>query len=417
MPRWSTRPAGFSYDRTVAGRRRKWFRSGEDAWLGEARGTLAAAFLDMDRRQSAAEAAVHAVEQIFPGRELSPRWESVRARCYSAAKAYLGLTEELDRAASTGAQVPDGRARVDTVVRQLAEAARGIDELYHGNRDRLDEAVAVLGAVPRLVEQVKREAAVVRGRAAQSEYAGYPSMRRAAAAVDEAVVTLDGIDAQSAGERRAAANHLDAMAKQLAEVLAEAPSRASAARNAVASAGTRLAAVRTRAERLGPAYSALLREFNAASSADLTNNERTSERHITAADEALARARAAAAENNPELSLDLITTARGHLADAEQLVDAVTERLTLLRAVRENPHERAEAVRFRLRDAQMLAVDRGLVDEWGSVLDAQVERLDRITGSLTGRHPDYWAYVKELDTVAEFVAGVVDRMRKKSGQR
>lgn len=360
---------------------------------------------------------MHAVEQIFPGHELSPPWESVRARCYSAAEAYLGLTEELDGAASTGARVPDGRARVDAVVRQLAEAARGVDEFYHGSQDRLDEAVAVLAAVPRLVEQVRRAAAAVRERAAESEYADYPSVRRAAAAVDEAVLTLDGIDTRSSGERRAAANHLDAMAAQLAEVLAEAPSRVSAARNAVASAGTRLAAVRTRAERLGPAYSALLREFNAASSADLANNERTSERHITAADEALARARTVAAENNPELSLDLITTARGHLATAEQLVDAVTERLTLLRAVRENPHERAEAVRFRLRDAQMLAVDRGLVAEWGSVLDAQVERLDRITCSLTGRHPDYWAYVKELDTVAAFVAGVVDRMRKQSGQR
>lgn len=360
---------------------------------------------------------MHAVEQIFPDQGLAPRWESVRTRCYGAAEAYLGLTEELDRAAGTGAEVPDGRARVDAVVRQLAEAARGVDEFYHGNRARLEEAVAVLGAVPGLVEQVKRAAAAVRRRAAESEYAGYPSLSRAAAAVDEAVVTLDGIDARSPGERRAAANHLDAMAKGLTEALAEAPSRAAAARNAMASAGTRLAAVRTRAERLGPAYSALLREFNAASSADLANNERASERHITAADEALARARAAAAENNPEPALDLITTARGHLADAERLVDAVAERLTLLRAVRENPRERLEAVRFRLRDAQMLAVDRGLVEEWGSVLDAQVQRLDRIAGSLTGPHPDYWAYVRELDTVAEFVAGVVDRMRKQSGQR
>ncbi|WP_040793132.1 hypothetical protein [Nocardia paucivorans] len=401
----------------MAGRRRGWFRAGEDPWLEQARGALATAFLDMDRRQSAAEAAVHAAEQIFPDEGLSPHWESVRTRCYAASEAYVGLTGELDRAASTGARVPDGQVRVDAVVRQLTEASRGIDQFYYGNRARLDEAVAVLGAVPGLVEQVKRAAAAVRRQAAESEYAGYPSVSRAAAAVDEAVITLDGLDPHSPGARRAAANHLDAMTKQLAEALAQAPSRASAARNAVASAGTRLAAVRTRAERLGPAYSALLREFNAASSADLTNNERASERHITAAEEALTGARVAEAENNPELSLELITTARGHLADAERLVDAVTERLTLLRTVRENPRERAEAVRFRLRDAQMLAVDRGLVDEWGSVLDAQVQRLDRIADSLTGRHPDYWAYVRELDTVAEFVAGVVDRMRKQSGQR
>jgi hypothetical protein len=46
-----------------------------------------------------------------------------------------------------------------------------------------------------------------------------------------------------------------------------------------------------------------------------------------------------------------------------------------------------------------------------------VDRIDRITENLSGRHPDYWAYVAELDTVAEFIAGVVDRMRKQAGPR
>ncbi|MBF6371252.1 hypothetical protein IU469_36990, partial [Nocardia puris] len=92
---------------------------------------------------------------------------------------------------------------------------------------------------------------------------------------------------------RAAANRLEAAAKELADALAQAPSRAAAAENALASANTRLAAVRTRAEGLGPAFSALLREFNAASSADLANNERESQAAMDAAADALARARTA----------------------------------------------------------------------------------------------------------------------------
>ncbi|WP_309138451.1 hypothetical protein [Nocardia cyriacigeorgica] len=403
----------------MAGRRRGWFRSsGNTEWIEQARQSLASAFLDMDRRQSVAESATVAAEQIFPERGLTRRWEPVRARCYTAADAYLTLTEQLDQAEATGTSLPQGQARTGDVVRRLTEAARGVDEYYRGNQAQLEEAVAVVAMVPRLADQVTAAAASVRGQAAESPYAHYPSVRRATTAVDEALVTLRAArDGAAVGAVRGSANRLEAATKELADALAQAPSRDGTAKNAVTSVRTRLAAVRTRADGLAAAYSTLLREFNAASSADLADNERESQRAIAAADDALSRARAAAAENDPELALELTTIARGNLAEAEQQVDAVTKRLTLLREVRENPHDKAKAVRFRLRDAQMLAVGRGLVAEWGSVLDAQAERIDRVSSALTGRHPDYWAYVTELDAVADFIAGVVDRMRKQQEPR
>ncbi|MBF6164622.1 hypothetical protein IU486_07515 [Streptomyces gardneri] len=372
----------------------------------------------MDRRQSASDAAVHAADQVFPQRGSGARWEPVRRGCYAAGEAYLTLSAELETAQHGGPPIPQGQQRVDAVVRQLAEAARAVDEFYRGDQIRLEEAVAVLGAVPRLAQQVKSAAAGVRAQAAESEFANYPSVRERATAVDEALVTLEATSsATPAGTVREAANRLEAATKELADALAQAPSRAAAANTAISSVTTRLAAVRTRAEGVPPAFSALLREFNAASSADLANNERESQRAIEAADAALGRARAAAAENNPEFALDLTTSARGFLTEAEQRVDAVTKRLTLLRAIRSDPQEHAKAVRFRLRDAQMLAVSRGLVAEWGSVLDAQAVRIDRISETLSGRHPDYWAYVAELDAVTDFIAGVVDRMRKQAGPR
>ncbi|MFI6362989.1 hypothetical protein ACIBG0_09600 [Nocardia sp. NPDC050630] len=403
----------------MAGRRRGWFRSsGNNEWIAQARSALAAAFLDMDQRQSAAETAVYACEQVFPERRMSAKWESVRSRCYDAADAYLTFTEELDNAERDDTPMPQGQPRVDTLVRQLTDAARAVDEFYRGNQPQLENAVAVLGTVPQFARQVKIAAAGVRRQAAESEYAGYPSVRQHAAAVDEALLTLEALGSEVPAVRiREAASRLESETKVLAEALAQAPSRAAAAANAITSVATRLSAVRTRGERVAPAYSEMLREFNAASSADLANNGPESMKAIDAADAALVRARAAAAENNPESALDLTTSARGYLTEAEHLIDAVIKRLTLLREVRENPQEKAKAVRFRLRDAQMLAVSRGLVGEWGSVLDAQVERIDRITENLSGRHPDYWAYVAELDTVAEFVAGVVDRMRKQAGPR
>ncbi|MFD6155306.1 hypothetical protein ACFWF7_13295 [Nocardia sp. NPDC060256] len=403
----------------MVGRRRGWFRSaGNNEWIESARQALASAFLDMDKRQSAAEAAVNAAEQVFPDRRMAAAWEPVRSRCYDAAGAYVALTEQLEQAERDGTPLPQGPQQAETVTRQLTDAARAVDEFYRGNQAQLEHAVAVLGTVPQLAQQVKVAAAGVRGQAAESEYANYPSVREHAAAVDEALITLEAAGSgASAAVVREAANRLEAATKRLADALAQAPSRAAAAKTAISSVTTRLAAARTRAEGLAPAYSGLLREFNAASSADLADNERESQRAIDAADAALGRARAAAAENNPEIALDLTTSARGYLTEAEHQVDAVTKRLATLRAVRSDPQEKAKAVRFRLRDAQMLAVSRGLVTEWGSVLDAQAARIDRISETLTGRHPDYWAYVVELDTITDFIAGVVDRMRKQAGPR
>ncbi|MGQ4597971.1 hypothetical protein [Nocardia sp. R6R-6] len=402
----------------MAQRRRGWFRSsGNDEWVAPARTALASAFLDMDRRQSAADAAVHAADQLFPERRMGARWEPVRDRCYGAAEVYLALSEELDGAQRSGTTMPNGQQRVDAAVRQLTDAARAIDEFYRGNQSGLEEALAVLGAVPQLVRQVKVVAAGVRGQAAESDFADYPSVRERAAAVDEALVTLEAIGSDAPGAARAATARLETAAKALADALAQAPSRAAAAHTAISSVTTRLSAVRTRADGVAPAFSALLREFNAASSADLADNERESRRAIEAADAALGKARAAVAENNPEFALDLTTSARGFLAEAEQQVDAVAKRLDLLRAIRSDPQEHAKAVRFRLRDAQMFAVSRGLVAEWGSVLDAQAARIDRVSETLSGRHPDYWAYAAELNAVTEFIAGVVDRMRKQAGPR
>jgi hypothetical protein len=120
---------------------------------------------------------------------------------------------------------------------------------------------------------------------------------------------------------------------------------------------------------------------------------------------------------NPEHALALMADARVHLAEAEACVDAVTDRLTTLRAVRADPTEKERQVRFRLKDAQMFAVNHGLVAEWGSVLDAQLARIERAAASLTGTHPDYWSYVMQLDSVSAFIAEVVEKMRTQAGRR
>ncbi|MEU0539144.1 hypothetical protein ABZ319_04680 [Nocardia sp. NPDC005978] len=398
----------------MAGRRRGWFggqRSARnDEWVQQARQTLTAAFLDMDRRQSIAEAAVAASAQVFPERGMSARWEPIRARCYDAAGVYLALTERLDQAERTGGTVP--QQEIDASIRRLGDAARGVDDFYRGEQAHLEHAVAVYGTVPQLVAQVRAAAVSARQAADASAYAGYPSVRQCARAVDEGLVTLEAaVAGAGAGVVREAASNLEGRTRELSRALEDAPGKQHSATTALASAGTRLSAARHRVERVPPALSALLREFNAASSADLANNEREAHREIEAAAAELTRARATLQQDDPEQTLDLTTSARGHLASAEEQADAVTDRLALLREVRANPQDQAKAVRFKLRDAQMLAVNQGLVAEWGSVLDAQSDRLERVSSGLVGRHPDYWAYVTELEAITAFIAGVVDRMR------
>ncbi len=368
-----------------------------------------AAFLDMDKRQSIASSGVDAVRSVTPERDLSAQWASAEKACFDAGAAYLAAVEQFDGIVTTQAQ-----AAFQNAAHELGEAAKAVDRFYSAHRDTLEHARSALAATPRLAQDAKAaaEKAQLAVASADPAFTDYPSIRSAWRAVDAAVASLDTVmsSRDALGARTAAANVREAAAA-LEEAVAAAPGRTNEARSALASVRTRVEAVNTRFDRLAPAFSSLLREFNAASSADLSGNERLSARHIEQAQEDLSAARASAECGNPEESLDYIAQARAHLSDAEKLVDAVTERLAMLRQVKSDPTRKEQAVRFTLRDAQQLAVNRGLVAEWGSVLDAQLARIDRANAALTGTHPDYWSYLQDLDSISSFITGVIDRMR------
>ncbi len=67
----------------------------------------------MDRRQSVADAAVHAADEVFPERGTGARWEPVRHSCYGAAEVYLTLSAELEAAQRGGPPIPQGQQRVE----------------------------------------------------------------------------------------------------------------------------------------------------------------------------------------------------------------------------------------------------------------------------------------------------------------
>ena len=381
----------------------------------------------MDKRQSIAESAVQASEQLFPEQRLRAQWDSVAAGCYEASAAYLAVTGEGGPAGggvgtpSPGTQSSPGSPRpatsFDAVLRQLQAASQAVDRFYDRHRTHLEHAVASIAATPGIASGAASAANAVRlrMRGVEPRLCEYPSVRAAGQELDRAVATLDAaLAAGSAAPIRTASDDVRSAAAELEAALTAAPGKETSARQSLASVSTRISGVRTRAERLAPAYSALLREFNAASSADLHENGSASGRFIDMAEADLTAAKQALADHEPERALDLTAAVRAHLTDAEELVDAVTDRLDLLRSVRTDPKAKENEVRFKLRDAQMLAVSRGVVKDWASVLDAQVERIDRVAGQLEGRNPDYWGYVSGLDAVASFISGVVQRMRTQS---
>ena len=370
---------------------------------------ITGAFLHMDTRQGIAQQRISAEAALQPSSPIVAEWDAVQQRCYTATSMYLALTGD----------DPHAVQPLSEVQRQLLEATQSVDDFCGRHRIALERAAGELANVAAAADAAIAEAERIRQRLSgpDGRWLAYSSVREAEDRLQTAVHQL-----QSARHRvdpvatRQIAGQLAEAITGVTAALDAAPQQAERARRALASVQTRLAAARTRAGEIPPTLSALFREFHANSSADLWDNGRTSLVGLDRADALLQQAMTASREDRPEAALELITQARSAIGAAEELIDAPADRLALLRQLRNDTGSREREVRFRLRDAQRLAVDRGLVREWGTALDAQVPRIDRIVAALDVPTPDYWRYQRDLGDVGEFIAGIVTRIREGSGR-
>lgn len=211
------------------------------------------------------------------------------------------------------------------------------------------------------------------------------------------------------------------MAREAEAIRADAeglPQKAAEIDKRLASLRTRTEALQTRAGQVEPVLSELRRRFSIACWQDLQDVPRQAERSARQADEKLREARAARDEQRWADATSLLSTVRALLNTTDEAVKAAGERLQRLNEVSFDHSKEVERTRFAIRDAQRLAMaGRSTPDpRHAGPLDNAVERVDRAVASLTGRHPDYWHLLSELDAVRETVQQVVERIRQERAQ-
>lgn len=365
---------------------------------------MTSAFLDSDRIVGEIELAVAAAHELDPRSSLRNEWTAIREHHAALTAEYLRLSGGVGTPAP--ARPAEVRACTDGLTRLNADMTR-FGQVHDAELTRArgtlrevatldrDARVAITRAVGALEQADRRITALGTVR----------SVTDALAEADAAFTAAVGLT-----EKRRAGRAVIAAAARVESVLGEAAGYAERAERVIRSVETFRSAIMTRREQVDPTLSALRREFSVACSADLQDNGAVIDRAVAQADDALSTARGHLTDA-PDVALDDAETAREHLSVAEDAVDAVLDRLRRLRDVRADPAAVERRVRFRLRDAQQFAINHSVVDEWGSVLDAQADRITRAGSALDRIHPDFWDYLTQLEAVDRRIGEIVDRMR------
>lgn len=209
------------------------------------------------------------------------------------------------------------------------------------------------------------------------------------------------------------ADEVREIAERAHEAAAELPRMAQKVRNSLASARTRVDVVANRVGPVREAMKVLLRGYSQACWQDLKGAPESIESAVTRARERLNEASAHTSRAEWKQAQRALTAARTELNAADRRAGQVTGRVEQLKAVAADPSKPVEGVQFAIRDAQRLAMAQpgGAAPQHARTLDSLVERLENAPNRLTGSHPDYWAYLQELESIKTAAGDVVARIR------
>ncbi|MEV4947478.1 hypothetical protein [Streptomyces sp. NPDC053755] len=417
-------PAAFA-----GGGTRRWFGGRGESQRAEAQAAkdaAAAAFYELDTAQRDLRISIEtisAVDDSPAARRAVDGFADLGRRIDEVSHAYIAAVDahDLDRDELDSA----------TAVRAMTELTRARDELVgvKGELDRFEQGLGPL--LDKAETQLARLAPAVE-RARQALRAASDALdaaREAGLRADDLAARLAALGPDLTKLNEGAGRHgvpatlqrADSLLRDAEAVRSEAerlPERAAETDKRLVSLRTRAQALTTRAGAVEPVLSELRRRFSAACWQDLQYVPDQAAESVRQAEERLKEAAAARAEQRWPDATSLLATARALLDHTDEAVSAAGDRLRRLDAVAQDPQHEIDRARFAVRDAQRLAMAGRTTPDprHARPLDDGVARLDRAVAALdSGRHPDYWHFLTELEAVRATAARVVELIREERG--
>lgn len=407
---------------------RRWFGGRDESRRADAQAAkdaAAAAFYELDTAQRDLRISVEtiaAADGSPAARQAGEGFVALGRRIDEVSHVYIEAVDahDLDRPeleASVAAQATRDLTRArEELVRVKAE----LDRYEQGLRPLLDKAETQLARVAPARERAK--AALL----AASD--ALDAVRANGMRADDLAARLAALGPELTMLNQGAALHgvqatvqrADRILRDAEGVRAEAarlPERAAEIDRRLVSLRTRAQALRNRADRVDPVLSELRRRFSAACWQDLQQVPDQAVRDVAHAEDRLAEAGRARDEQRWTDVGASIEAVRASLDAVDEAVSAAQDRLTRLEAVARDPRAEVDRTRFAIRDAQRLAMaGRSVPDpRHARPLDESVARVERAVAGLEERHPDYWAFLQEMEAVRASVHRVVSEIREDLG--
>ncbi|REE99356.1 molecular chaperone DnaJ [Thermomonospora umbrina] len=391
------------------------------AAAAKAREEAASAFYEMDQAQRYVGGRVTVFADLDAAAADSAQRElaALNGSADTASAAYIAVLDahDLDDLDGTAAEYDAARRALIAVTDGLTKVTGDLNGFAARLSDTMARLEAALDRLPPKLGAARDAVAAADDAITRATSAGMDA-GEPLELLEEARRSLARLSSQGLGGLGLAgalevADEVRRLADTAREQAEELPRAAEKVRHALTAVRTRVDVVAGRAEPVRAAMSRLLRGYSAGCWQDLKDAPAAIEDGVARARERIAEARAHAEAGRWADAQRSLTAARTELTAADRRAGQVTGRLADLDAAAEDPARPAEAVRFAVRDAQKLVVGAGsaISPQHARTLDALVERLEAAGRGLRGAHPDYWAYLQELESIKTAARDVVDRVR------
>jgi septation ring formation regulator EzrA len=387
-----------------------------------AKDAAAAAFYELDTAQRDLRISVEtitAVDDSGQGRKVEADFAELGTRIDQVSHRYIAAVDahDLDRDDLDAGTAARARGELEQARRELEQAKGELERFQQRMGRLLERAETQLAQLAPAVERARQ------GLLAATT--ALEAVRASGLKADDLAARLAALSPELTRLNEGAGRHgvpetlqrADRVVREAEAIRGEAdrlPQRAAETDKRLSSLRTRAQALHTRAGKVEPVLSELRRRFSLACWEDLQDVPQEAVRTVRQAEEKLREAQQARDEQRWPDATSLLATVRALLNTTDEAVKAAGDRLQRLNEVSFDHTREVERVRFAIRDAQRLAMaGRSTPDpRHAQPLDRAVERVDRAVAGLTGRHPDYWHFVTELDAVRETVQGVVEQIRQ-----